>query len=43
MPIPINARPESLADDLTMSLWRERAMLRLLAHRKAWERERRRD
>ena len=37
MPIPINAPPETLADDLTMSLWRERATLRLLARRKAWE------
>jgi hypothetical protein len=37
MPIPINAPPETLADDLTMSLWRERATLRLLVRRKAWE------
>ena len=37
MPIPINAPPETLADDLTTSLWRERATLRLLARRKAWE------
>ena len=37
MPIPIDAPPETLADDLTMSLWRERATLRLLARRKAWE------
>ena len=37
MPIPINAPPETLADDFTMSLWRERATLRLLARRKAWE------
>ncbi len=37
MPIPLNAPPETLADDLTMSLWRERATLRLLARRKAWE------
>jgi hypothetical protein len=37
MPIPLNAPPETLADDLTMGLWRERATLRLLARRKAWE------
>lgn len=37
MPFPINAPPETLADDLTMSLWRERATLRILARRKAWE------
>ena len=37
MPIPINAPPETLADDLTMSLWRERATRRILARRKAWE------
>ena len=37
MPIPVNAPPESLAGDLTMSLWRERATLRFLARRKAWE------
>ena len=37
MSSPINAPPETLADDLTMSLWRERATLRLLARRKAWE------
>ena len=37
MSIPVNAPPETLADDLTMSLWRERAALRLLARRKAWE------
>jgi len=37
MSIPINAPPETLADDLTMSLWRERATLRLMARRKAWE------
>jgi hypothetical protein len=37
MTSPVNAPPETLADDLTMSLWRERATLRLLARRKAWE------
>jgi hypothetical protein len=37
MPIPINAPPESLAHDLTMSLGRERTTLRLLARRRAWE------
>ena len=37
MSIPVNAPPENLADHLTMSLWRERATLRLLARRKAWE------
>jgi hypothetical protein len=37
MPTPVNAPPETLADDLTMSLWRERAPLRLLGRRKAWE------
>ena len=37
MSIPVNAPPENLADDLTMSLWRERATLRLLARLKAWE------
>jgi hypothetical protein len=35
--ILINAPPETLADDLPISLWRERATLRLLARRKAWE------
>ena len=29
--------PEDLGHDLTMSLWRERAALRDIAHRKAWE------
>jgi hypothetical protein len=29
--------PEDLVHDLTMSLWRERAALRDLARRKAWE------
>ena len=29
--------PEDLLHDLTMSLWRERAALRDLARRKAWE------
>jgi hypothetical protein len=37
MASPVNAPPESLTHDLTMSLWRERATLRLLARRKAWE------
>jgi hypothetical protein len=36
-PIPINVPPESLARDLTTSLWRERATLRLLLRRKARE------
>jgi hypothetical protein len=36
-PIPINAPPETLAHDLTTSLWRERATLRLLVRRKARE------
>ena len=34
MPIPTNAPRESLADDLTLSLWHERATLHLLARRK---------
>jgi hypothetical protein len=42
MSIPVNAPLENLADDLTMSLWRERATLRRLARRKAWGTEHRR-
>ena len=37
MPIAKHFPPEDLVHDLTMSLWRERAALRDLARRKAWE------
>jgi hypothetical protein len=37
MPNTANVPPESLIEDLTMSLWRERGTLRDLAHRKTWE------
>jgi hypothetical protein len=37
MPNTANVPPETLIEDLTMSLWRERGTLRDLARRKTWE------